>query len=62
MLSGSNLSFITTPDPDSPTDPDSDCLYEARIQVCDSHCTNKCDTQLLRIDTDPGEVTISTAT
>lgn len=41
------LDFITGKDPGSPTDSNTDGIYEVEISACDSHCNSGCSTQTI---------------
>jgi hypothetical protein len=50
-LDGSgNVSFISTPDPNIPSDANTDNIYEVSVSVCDSHACSKCNLQTFHID------------
>lgn len=53
-----DLSFISVPDPEAPTDANSDGIYEVIVAVCDSHCESACDEQILYIDINQGQLCI----
>ncbi len=46
------LSFLTGQDGDNPTDANGDAIYEVGIQVCDSHCDQKCSFEIIRVEVD----------
>ncbi len=46
------LNFVSWKDGDNPDDANLDAIYEVEVQVCDSHCNQKCSTKIINIEVD----------
>ncbi|MDC0505985.1 DUF5011 domain-containing protein [Candidatus Gracilibacteria bacterium] len=58
---GGQLSFITAQDGADLADANADATYEVEVQVCDSHCSNGCDTQSITVEVNgtPTDIALS---